>query len=304
MKKILGLFLFGWLLGGATVNHSFGASQAKHLVIVGIDGLGSPGFVEAATPELDRLVSEGSFKSHARSVLASKSMPNWAAHLMGASPAQTGALDNDWQPLSPKLAPVAMDHSGMFPSLFSQLQAKEPQSRQAVFHHWKEFANLVPFSWMDEVSHQLTEGETMQAALQYFEKRRPRLTVIHLDHVDHAGHEHGYISQEYTAAVTRADELVGDLVRKIETLSLLDQTVIMVVSDHGGLGKSHGGASAVELEVPWVVKGPGIRKGHVIQQPVYVFDTASNAANILGLSQNGAWTGRVIPEIYVSSVDS
>lgn len=59
------------------------------------------------------------------------------------------------------------------------------------------------------------------------------LVTLYFDQVDKAGHAHGPQSAEYRAAITRVDKAIGGLVERLRREHRLDQTDIVVVSDHG-----------------------------------------------------------------------
>ena len=55
---------------------------ARHVVIVGVDGLSPDGIRKAATPNLHRLMKSGASTLHARAVMPTVSSPNWASMRM------------------------------------------------------------------------------------------------------------------------------------------------------------------------------------------------------------------------------
>ena len=73
--------------------------------------------------------------------------------------------------------------------------------------------------------------------------------------------------------------------------------VVLITADHGGVGKKHGGESMDELEIPWIISGPGVRTGE-IKGPVNQFDTAATVAYLLGLQTAPCWIGRTISEAF------
>lgn len=68
----------------------------------------------------------------------------------------------------------------------------------------------------------------------------------------------------------------------------------MIVADHGGIGTGHGGESMLELEVPWIIRGPGVIKDRMIAQPVNIYDTAPSIASLFHLEQPYEWIGRPV----------
>jgi predicted AlkP superfamily pyrophosphatase or phosphodiesterase len=139
-------------------------------------------------------------------------------------------------------------------------------------------------------------GETLRRAMQYWTKNRPHLMFIHLDDVDHAGHEKGHGTPEYYEAVRQAGELLAELGDAIKDSA----AYLIVTADHGGKGNKHGGNTLEELEIPWMITGPKVRRGHQIQSSVNTFDTAATVAWLFQLRAPQAWIGRPVLEAFVS----
>jgi arylsulfatase A-like enzyme len=57
-----------------------------------------------------------------------------------------------------------------------------------------------------------------------------------------------------------------------------------VTADHGGHGKKHSdGHFAVDRDIPWIVRGPGVGHGVVLDETVETVDTAATTLAALGL---------------------
>jgi predicted AlkP superfamily pyrophosphatase or phosphodiesterase len=81
-----------------------------------------------------------------------------------------------------------------------------------------------------------TEDETAQLASVYLNQNNLALLFIHFDHVDHAGHEYGHGTAEYY--VEKADVLLGQVMDAISFSATLNETLVIISADHGGLGKA------------------------------------------------------------------
>ena len=53
-------------------------AQAKHIVVVGCDGMSPDGVLKAKSPVMRRLMKDGAWSLHARGVMPTSSSPNWA----------------------------------------------------------------------------------------------------------------------------------------------------------------------------------------------------------------------------------
>lgn len=46
-------------------------------------------------------------------------------------------------------------------------------------------------------------------------------------------------------------------------------------SDHGGVGTKHGGETLAEIEIPFILIGPGVKQGCQITHQVMTYDNAA-----------------------------
>jgi len=267
-----------------------------HVIIIGCDGMSPDGILKAETPAMDRMMSEGAWSLRARAVLPTVSSPNWASIIMGAEPEQHGVTSNEWRLDKFVLEPLVRGKHGFFPTIFEALREQRPSARIGVFHDWDGFTHLFAHEDTDIVKDCEGPGETTREAMKYFAEAKPELLFIHLDHVDHAGHESGHGTVEYTAAVVEADEYIADIRRAVEKSGLEQSTFILVTADHGGKGKGHGGPTREEVEIPWILVGPGVARGHELTTFVNTYDTSPTVAFLLGLTAPPVWTGKVVRE--------
>lgn len=186
----------------------------------------------------------------------------------------------------------------MFPTIFGLLRAQRPSSRIGCFHDWDGFARLFERKAADVVEHPTRALETTKRAIAYLKANRPEFTFIHLDHVDHAGHEDGHGTVEYYQAVTVADRLVGMILEAIRDAGIANQTIVIVTADHGGKDKEHGGATMAEIEIPWIIIGPGLVRGKELATPVNTYDTAATIAYIFGLTPPKCRIARPVEEAF------
>jgi predicted AlkP superfamily pyrophosphatase or phosphodiesterase len=270
------------------------------VVVFGVDGLSPDGVRHADAPNLKGLCEQGAWTFHARGVMPTSSSPNWASMIMGAGPEQHGITSNDWEPEKFEIAPTARGPGGIFPTIFCALRQQRPDSYLAVFHDWDGFGRLVERKLVDVVEHLEGPTNTVHRAVECIKTRHPTLTFLQLDHVDHAGHEYGHGTRQYYEAVAVADELIGEVIAAIQEAGLKNDTLLLVTSDHGGRGKGHGGATMEEIEIPWIIAGPGIRAGHEIQTPVNTYDTAATLAFVFGLTPPDAWIARPVREAFAA----
>jgi predicted AlkP superfamily pyrophosphatase or phosphodiesterase len=272
------------------------AGSAEHVLIVGCDGFGSVGFTSSNAPVLHRLMREGSYTLHARGVMPTSSSPNWASIIMGAGPEQHGVTSNDWETNKFEIAPVATGMGTMFPTIFGVLRQQRPSAYIACVHDWDGFGRLMEPRALDLLENVKGSTNTARRAAEVIRQHKPTFLFVHFDDVDHAGHEYGWKSPEYFQAVAEVDELIGGLVTALTEAGIRDQTVVVMTADHGGKGKHHGEPTMEELEIPVILAGPGIKRGHEVTSPVNTYDTAATVAALFGLKAPEAWIAKPIQE--------
>lgn len=299
MRKIYG-FCFCFF-SALTVTAQVGKDERgriKHVVVIGVDGFSASGLKKAATPFMDQMIKSGAVSYSARTVLPSISSPNWASMVLGAGPEQHGVLNNDWRVDEYSLEPVVADSSRRFPSIFTIARTQLPKAEIGAIHNWGGFGDLFQHSLMSYHKHYSKQDETVAAFAAYLQEKKPTLAWLHLDEVDHAGHNDGHGTPVYLKAVSKVDSCVGVVLDAIQKAGMEKNTMVMVVSDHGGTGMAHGGYDLEEVTVPIIYYGAGIKQGYLIQQQIYQYDVAATIAFALKLQAPYAWIGRPVKAAF------
>ena len=296
MMKKLFFFLISYVFLISTIqaSNNSGRKIFKYVVVIGIDGMGAYGLSKANTPTIDSLMAVGSYTLKARAVLPTSSSPNWASMIMGAGPEQHGITSNDWQPDNYTLPPTIKGPGGMFPTIFSVIKKNKAEANTGAIYQWKEFGRLFEKEMVDYDTSALSEHRTTQLAADYIESTKPEFCFIHIDHVDGAGHKWGYNSKKYFGGIERADELIQRIVESIWAAGIENETLLIISADHGGLKKGHGGESLMEIEIPIILSGLGVKSGFEISSQINIYDIASTISFALGYLQPEEWIGKPI----------
>lgn len=264
-----------------------------HVVVIGIDGLSVDGVRRGAKGNLKRFMEEGAYTLNARAMIPTVSGPNWMSIICSAPPSYHGVTTNEWLPEKHAVPPLTTGPGGIFPTMFSTVWEQDSSAILGFFHEWKTFGVLVERDFFDRIESYDSTPRVAGAAADWFKATKPRLMMVHLDVVDHAGHSKGWGTPEYLAAVGEADDAVGTILNAVRDAGLEHKTVVFLVTDHGGKNKSHGGNSLEELSIPWMAMGAGVKKG-VIEAQVSNADTAATVAWVLGMKPPEAWTQRPV----------
>ena len=271
---------------------------AEHVVIIGVVRLSPNGIRRSETPNIRKIMAAGAHTFHARAVMPTSSSPNWASMIMGAGPEQHGITSNDWETNKFEIAPVAVGSGGIFPTIFGVLREQRPDSVIACFHDWEGFGRLLERRAPNVIEHVKDAIETAARTVRYLKTQKPNFLFVHFDGVDHAGHGFGWESLQYLKAVELTDSLVGALVEALKEAGMWEKTILLITADHGGKGTKHGGATMEEIEIPWIISGPGVEQGKEIKAPVNTFDTAPTVAHVFGVTPPSCWIGKPVLEAF------
>ncbi len=279
-----------------TVNSQEQKKQlAKHVILIGVDGFGAYAFENAKIPNIQKMMDNGSYSLQARSVLPSSSAVNWASMLMGSGPELHGFTE--WDSRVPEMPSRKLGKEGIYPTIFSLIDEQLPEAKKGAIYTWGGIRNLFERELVDLYYNGETDPKTMNKATKFITKEEPVFTFIHLDDADHVGHNIGFDSPEYYEEMEKIDVLIGELIDTLERKDLMEETIIILTSDHGGKRKSHGGKSLKEVEIPWIVYGKGISNKGILDSTIVTYDTGATIAYMLGLTIPEFWRGRPITEM-------
>ena len=293
MKRILYLNLFVASLFIACTQE-FQPKGIKHVVIIGIDGMSVGGVMEANTPNFDSYIEDGVHSYHARDILPTVSSPNWAAMLTGSTAAQTGVASNGWEIDDYRLPPVLTTENGRYPDIFYVLKKNKAELKTASVYDWGDFGRLYDNTFVDIDIDPKGAEKTAKTAAEVLKNDKPDFLFVHLDHVDHAGHADGHMTPGYLKAVELADSLSAVIIDAAKEAGTFDETLFIIVADHGGVGYGHGDLTIQGNEVPFIMYGAGLKNNYELPVQVNVMDIPSTVAYVFGVPIPQAWVGRPI----------
>lgn len=258
------------------------------ILIISVDGLRPDAIPLASTPNLDALIARGAVCWGAQTILPSATLPGHASMLSGSTPEVHGVRWNSYEPERGYI---------QVPTLFSI--AHEAGLTTAMFVGKVKLEHLAVPGTVDTYAY-VTGGDAKVAneAADLLRTGSPNVLFVHLPDVDVTGHVHGWLSTPQLDFVTRADGAIGILLETLEEIERLENTLIIVTADHGGIGTSHGGNDPESMTIPWIIAGPGVQEGLEIKDAVGIYDTAVTAAWALGLPLPVEWDGRPVVEAF------
>jgi choline-sulfatase len=260
------------------------------------DRLGVYGATDVETPNIDRLAREGAWARHS-TVHVPLTRPSHISMFTGRYPAEHGIRDNVAPTLDAEVPLLAemFQREGFSTAAFVSSVVLTRQSGLARgFGHYSDTFEIGE----DDARFLNTiqkRGDIVTAEAIGWLREHPRFFAwVHLydphDPYEAPGrYAVQYAERPYDGEVAWSDELVGRLVTALRDAQRLDNTVVVVTSDHGeGLGE-HGedvhGYFVYEstLRVPLVVRGPGVAPGtriDTLTRSVDLFPTLLELAGI------------------------
>lgn len=302
MKTSYLLIIIFFLMLGST--GSAQSTTAKQVILIGIDGVSTEGFQYSNTPVMNSLIKQGVISLKTRGVMPTVSAPNWATILSGAGPEQHGVTSNNWSLLNQGFEPTVKDADGYFTSIFTAIRKQMPKAVTAIFYDWEWLGTNVNKKYISK--EQFIEGHVMitSVALNYIRKEKPAFTFIYYGLPDETGHSKGFNTKEYYQAINDIDAEIGKIVAGLKEAKMMQNTTFIITSDHGGSGFGHGNESMLEIEVPWIISGPGIRKNFLLESPNDLMNTSPTIAKILGLKTPAEWIGKPVNDVFTSKTPS
>ena len=276
----------------ATVQIARAAPRAEHVFIVSFDG-GAPDVMKRSTmPTFFEMSAQGAATMKAQTIFPSLTLPSHTSMLTGVGPDKHQILWNGWEPQR-GLVKV--------PTVFQV--AREHGYTTALFAGKIKFRHLNVPGTLDEMQIPAYEAQTVaDAAARYIVEKKPNLCFVHFADSDGAGHEFGWNSAQQIKAFGDEDVALRTLRAAVEKAGIAGSSTFILSADHGGHGKGHGTNLPVDMTIPWVAWGAGVKPGFAIQKPVTTYDTAATALWLLEVPVPASWDGHPVESAFVSQL--
>ena len=263
---------------------------ADQVVILSEDGLRPDALLQAKVPVHQALMREGAYTLRARTIRKASTLPSHAAMLSGFDVDAHGLSWNSWKP-----------ERGFIkvPTVFSV--ATGAGKSTAAFVGKKKLAHIAHpgsvtlFSRPSYLCRKVAEQ-----AGAHFREARPQIEFVHFSDPDEGGHSEGWMSEQQLTAIGQSDRCLGVLVAAIKATGDHKRTLLIISSDHGGVGRGHSGSREEDRVIPWIVWGAGVRPGYKVTGPVSTMDTAATALWALGYEPSKGGQGRPVTEAFVT----
>ncbi|CAI5504799.1 unnamed protein product [Closterium sp. Naga37s-1] len=252
--------------GGGPPPSPTGALDGRPTVIlVSFDGFRHGYHLKADTPNLNRMLAEGTFAEHGMlPVFPSLTFPSHHSMATGLLPSSHGIIANKFR--------LPSNHSDVFSpgNVDPRWWLGEPiwttvnrQGLQAATVFWPGSDVSRP-DWPCPSEYCLQYNESMPfeqrvdqvlAWLDLPAPRRPSFLSLYLEEPDESGHLGGPDTPLVAAAVARVDGMLGRLLTGLDQRSMTNDVNLLLVSDHGMLATCKSRVISLEQFEPFI---PGL----------------------------------------------
>lgn len=282
---------------------SFARWKASHVVFIGMDGWGAYSVPRATgIPNIRNLMLHGAYTLHKRSVYPTASAINWASMWNGCPTEIHGYTE--WNSSKPTTAqPEGTENErGLIPTVFSLLREQYPGAVTAWVGWWDVIGAFIDTAAINykyivrdrEANIDGATRHTCDMILRY----KPALTFVSFDEPDAVGHHIGHDTPAYYDTLRVLDRSIGKIIAATKEAGIFESTIFILTTDHGGVGKGHGGRSLREYEGPFIISGHGVKPIGAFPESMMQYDIAATTAYIFSLKTPQVWVGRPMKQVF------
>jgi len=277
--------------------------HARNVVLISIDTcradhLGCYGYRGGTTPHIDRLAEEGALFESAMAPVP-LTLPSHATLLTGTWPVYHGVHDNEGFRLAEESVTLAETLAAHGLATAGIVSSHVMGAKFGLAQGFGSYRDEVPGKNSPYVKDptELERGATETAALavDWLDGHAGEDFFLFVHFFDpHAPYDPPALFRErfpdspYAGEIAHVDAAIGTILETLRRLGVYDQTLIVVVGDHGESLGEHGESRhgyfvyQPTMRVPLVVRGPGGARGVRIVEPVSLADVFPTVLDVLG----------------------
>ena len=253
MKHLNTLLLL--LLLGTTVAF---ATQKRKVLFIGLDGTRSDALQQANTPNIDSLIAHGSYSFNSYCLGITVSGPSWSSIFTGVWYPKHGVTDNSY-------SGQHFDQYKMYPALAKQ---RRPNLFASEVMEWNPLIDQVPnaFDGYDvriKTGNDCVTTSTTPLVVTQIANSNLDIMTCYFDSDDCTGHSSGFTGTNpaYIASIEGIDAAIGSIMTALKNRPNYanEDWLILLTTDHGGIGTGHGGNTWQERHIWWIGSGTYIR---------------------------------------------
>lgn len=250
-------------------------------MVISIDGMRPDALKDI--PQVQELKKRASYTMNGTTVFPSVTLPCHVSLFHSVDPSRHGTTTNTYMP---QVRPV----NGL-----CEVLAKAGK-KCAVFYDWEQLRDLtrpgsLSFSYFckgREIGYDKSNDKITETVIEYLNQNDVDFTFVYMGHTDMAGHNFGWMSEQYMNAMQHCWKNVERILN-----GLKGEYTIIITTDHGGHDRTHGTDLPEDMTIPMFVFGKDYEAGVEIKD-ANIKDVAPTVAKILGVESDEEWEGKEI----------
>lgn len=233
---------------------------------------------------IEKLKKKSSYTLEAKAVMPSVTLPCHMSLFHSVDPDRHGIITNLYTPM---VRPIN--------GICEQLKLSKKTS--SFFYTWEELRDLVRPGYI--VKSEFLSGRTFgyeRVTHTLCDKAKEFLnspdvtdfTFLYLGWTDLAGHNNGWMSEEYLRSVKESMLMAEDVIN-----SLPEDFAVIITSDHGGHGRDHGDDIPEDMNIPVFCLGKPFEAGKKLEN-ISIKDIAPTILKLLDCEPDEEWEGKSI----------
>lgn len=250
------------LCAGAIFN-----AQTKKVLFIGIDGCRPDVMMSSNTPNIQGLLPTAIYSLDAITLAPTISGNGWSSMLTGVGLDKHNVPDNNFT--NPNYV--------NYRDFLTRIETYNSSLRTISLAHWAPINNNI-INTADVKTNFSTDLAVKNAAVNALQNDNPDVLFVDFDDVDGAGHSYGFTStsSQYVNSIQLTDTYIGEILTAMKNRSTYNNEnwLVVVTTDHGGEGASHGGGNLTERDIFSIYSNPSftpqqISKTQIQNTPTY-----------------------------------
>ncbi|WP_300665348.1 alkaline phosphatase family protein [Fluviicola sp.] len=235
------------------LSYSQDADDTYKLLFIGVDGVRSDALQQQITngnaPNIKSIFDAGMSTYDSWNMGTTSSGPSWSNMLTGVWQAKHGVSNNNY----------TGSNYNTFPYFPTRVKECRPDLKAVQITSWAPMSdNVYNDGWNNKIIVPTDDAAT-QVAINQLQDPQLDLLFFYLNDCDAAGHGNGFnpTVAPYMNAIAYADSQIGQVLTALQARPnySTEKWLILVCTDHGGSGTSHGGNSNDERHIWWGASG-------------------------------------------------
>ena len=171
----------------------------------------------------------------------------------------------------------------------------ENGKKSAFFYSWEELRDVARPGSLDfayfcsgSIGYQEANHAVTTAAIEHLQKESTDFAFLYLEYPDYAGHEYGWMSEEYMEEVQDSWENINRILA-----TLTEDYAVIITADHGGHDRTHGSEMPEDMLIPFVMTGNGVDINKKFED-VNLKDIAPTIVKLMGIAPNREREGKSV----------